>query len=116
MRVLRADFSLCFDAFRPVNDEWIAYTAAVGLALPTTERCVAGPGPAPGVMVAKFWAAKLVQSGEVLFQRTLHVVEEQRFIDHAGWAAFGARAVVGDRHDYGIVELTEVFQKLDQSS
>src|SRR5262245_49759008 len=116
MPVLGAYFTLRFDAFRPVNDERIADTAAVGLALPTAKRRVARPRPAPGVVVTKFWPPKLVQSGEVLFQRSLHVVEEQRFVDHAGRAAFRAGAVVGDRHDDRVVELAEVFQKLDQSS
>src|SRR5215813_6325843 len=114
MAVLRAHFTLRFDPFRPVNNEWIADTAAVGLALPTAKRRVAGPCPAPGVVVTKFWTAKLVQSGQVLFKGSLHVVEEQRFVDHAGWAAFRAGAVVGDRHDNRVVELAEVFQKLDQ--
>src|SRR5262245_62156414 len=41
MRVLRADFTLRFDAFRPVNDEWITDTATVGLTLPTAKRRVA---------------------------------------------------------------------------
>src|SRR5215470_14555952 len=98
MAVLRAHFTLRFDPFRPVNNEWIADTAAVGLALPTAKRRVAGPRPAPGVVVTNLWAAKLVQSGEVLFQRSLHVVEEQRFVDHAGRTALGAGAVVGDCH------------------
>src|SRR5262249_9001580 len=116
MRVLRAHFTLRFDAFWPVNNEWIADTAAVGLALPTPERRVARPRPAPGVVVTKFWPAKLVQSCQILFHRSLHVVEEQRFVDHAGRAAFGAGTVVGDRHYDCVVELAEVFQKLDQSS
>src|SRR5262249_19235870 len=116
MRVLRAYFTLRFDTLRPVDDERIAGTAAVGLALPTAKRRVAGPRPAPGIVVTKLGAAKLVQSSQVLFERSLHVVEEQRFVDHAGRAAFGAGAVVGDRHYDGVVELAEACQKLDQPS
>src|SRR5262249_6716662 len=116
MPVLGAYLTLGFDAFRPVNDEWIADTAAVGLALPAAERRVARPRPAPGVVVTKLRAPKLVQSCQILFHRSLHVVEEQRFVDHAGRAAFGAGTVVGDRHYDCVVELAEAFQKLDQSS
>src|SRR5437660_10396804 len=63
MRVLGAHFTLRFDTFRPMDDARIADTAAISLALPAAERCVAGPCPAPGVVVTKFRAAKLVQSG-----------------------------------------------------
>src|SRR3989442_1564041 len=49
--VLRADFTLCRDAFGPVYDERVADSASVGLALPATERCIARPCPAPGVVV-----------------------------------------------------------------
>src|SRR5262249_38968334 len=116
MRVLHADFSLRFDPFRPVNDEWIADTAAVGLALPTAKRRVPRPRPAPGVAVTKLRTPKLVHSCQILFHPSLHAVAEQRFVDHAGRAAFRAGTVVGDRHYDCVVELAEVFQKLDQSS
>ena len=76
--VLRAHFTLRFNAFGPVNNQWIADTASVGFALPTAERRIARPRPAPGVVVTNFRTAKLVQSGQILFERSLHVVEEQR--------------------------------------
>src|SRR2546421_1836060 len=59
--VLRADFTLCRDAFGPVDDERVTDTAAVGLALPAAEWCIACPGPAPGVVVEGLRPAQLVQ-------------------------------------------------------
>src|SRR5437868_5846273 len=49
--VLRADVAPGLDTFRPMDDEWVADAAAIGLALPAAEGRVAGPGPAPGVVV-----------------------------------------------------------------
>src|SRR5215471_2760313 len=44
------------------------------------------------------------------------VVEELCFVGRAGDAAFDARAVVGDHHDQGVVELTDGAQELDEAA
>ena len=89
MGILRAHFPLCLDALRPVNDERIADPTAIGLALPAAERRIAGERPAPGVVVAVFRPAELVQGGQVLLRRALHVVEEERHEIRAPQAARG---------------------------
>ncbi len=67
--------------FGQVNDEGIADTAAVGLALPAPEGGIASPGPAPGVMVEGIGSAQFVDLFQVLFQRFGDIVEEQVLID-----------------------------------
>ncbi len=99
-----------------MDDERVTHTASVSLAFPAAERSVACPSPAPGVVVAILRAAKLVHGCQVLFQRALHVVKEQRFVDHALRTSLGTGAVIREHHDQGIVELAEHFQKLDQSA
>ena len=51
---------------------------------------------------------------EALLQRLLGVVEELRLVGGAGGAALGARAVVGDHHDDGVVELALRAQEVEQ--
>ncbi len=113
--VLCTHLAFSLDALGPVDDERVADAAAIGLALPAPERRVARPGPAPGVVVAHFRTTELVQSGQVLFQRALYVVEEQRFVNHAGRTAFGAGAVVGEHHNEGVVQFAEVPEELQQA-
>ena len=61
--VLRPDLAARPHPGRPGHDERVARAAAVGLALPAAERCVAGPGPAPRVVVEVVRAADLVDDG-----------------------------------------------------
>ena len=112
--VLRADLALGLDALRPGDDEGIGGAAAIGFALPAAERRVAGVGPAPCVVVEIFRAAEVVDGREVLLEIVGHVVEELAFVDRAGRPALGARAVVGDDHDQGVVVLADVLQERDQ--
>ena len=90
---------LRLDAVRPGDDERVADAAAVGLPLPAPERRVAGPRPAPRVVVEVLRAADLVDDLEAVLERLRGVVEELRLVGGAGRAALGARAVVGDHHD-----------------
>ena len=88
--------------------------AAVGLALPSPERGVAGEGPAPRVVVEVLRPAEVVERGEVLLQVVGHVVEELVLVDRAVRPALGARAVVGDHHDQRVVELADRLQEVEQ--
>src|SRR5208337_434384 len=99
MGVLCAYLTLCFESFGPVHDERVTHAAAVGLAFPAAEWSVACPGPAPGVVVTELRAAKFVHGSQVLFQRALHIVEEQRFVDHTLRPALGTGAVIREHHD-----------------
>ncbi len=114
VRVLRAHLALGLDARRPGDDERVAGAAAVGLALPAPERRVAGPGPAPRVVVEVLGAADLVDDLEALLERLLGVVEELRLVGRPGGAALGAGAVVGDHHDDGVVEQALGAQEVEQ--
>ena len=104
------------DPGRPRDDERVAGAAAVGLALPAPERRVARPGPAPRVVVEGGGAADLVDPREALLERLLRVVEELRLVRRARRPALGARAVVGDDHDEGVVELAELAQEVEQTA
>ena len=90
VRVLRADLALALDLLRPRDDERVAGTATVRLALPAPERCVAGPRPPPRVVVEVLRTADLVDQLQALLQRLLRVVEELRLVRRPGRAALCA--------------------------
>lgn len=112
--VLRAHFASCGHAFRPVDDEWVADTAAVGLPLPTPEWGVASPGPAPRVVVEVLRPADLVDHLQALLERLLGVVEELRFVCSAGGAALCAGPVVGDHHQKRVLEQPVALEEVEQ--
>ena len=114
MGVLRADLAARLDPGRPGDDERVRGAAAVGLALPAPERRVAGPRPAPRIVVEVLRAADLVDDRQALLERLLGVVEELRLVRRPGRAALGARAVVGDDHDDRVVELALLAQEVEQ--
>jgi hypothetical protein len=114
--VLVAQLAAGSDARWPVDHERIADAAAVGLPLPPPERGVAGPRPAPRIVVEVPRAAELVDRDEVLLERLGHEVEEQVLVDRAGRSALGARAGVGDQHDQRVVELAELLEEGDQAA
>src|SRR5438477_159914 len=58
--IVCAHLTLCLDALGPVDDERVADATAIGLALPTAERCIACPGPAPGVVIEGLRPTQLV--------------------------------------------------------
>ena len=109
-----ADLAAGRDAGWPVHQERVARAAAVGLALPAAERRVAGPGPAPRVVVEGVGPAELVDLGQAVLQRLRGVVEELRLVGGAGRPALGARPVVGDHHDQGVVQLAGLAQEVQQ--
>ena len=114
VRELRTDLARILDALRPVNDEGIGDAAAIGLALPSLERRVAGVRPSPGVVIEIFRAAEFVDRRQILLQIVGHVVEELVLVDRPVRSAFGTRAVVGNEHDQRIVEFAHLFEEIDQ--
>src|SRR5215469_4789458 len=103
MAILCANLALGLDAIWPDDHEWIGGTAAVGFALPATKRRVAGVRPAPRIMIEVLRPAQIVYCSQVLLQVVRHIVKEFSFIHRAVRAALGARAIVRDHHDQGIV-------------
>src|SRR5215472_5310354 len=99
MAILRAYLALRLDALGPAHDEGIGHAAAIGFTLPATERCVAGMGPAPCIVIEMFRPAELVDHGKILLEIIGHVIEELVLVDRAGRPTLGAGAVVGDQHD-----------------
>src|SRR5260221_7216023 len=81
--ILRAHLTLCLDATGPVDDERVADAATIGLAFPAAEGCVAGPGPAPWVVVEGLRPTQLVQLLQALLERLGCVVEELQLIGRA---------------------------------
>ena len=114
VRVLLADLAARGDACGPVHEERVARAAAVGFPLPAAERRVAGPGPAPRVVVERGRPAELVDLGQAVLQRLGGVVEELGLVGGAGGPALGARTVVGDHHDQRVVQLAGLAQELQQ--
>ena len=105
---------LAADALRPGDDERVGGAAAVGLPLPPPERRVAGPRPAPRVVVEGRRAADLVDAREAVLEGLRGVVEELRLVGGAGRAALGAGAVVGDHHDDGVVQVAALAEEVQQ--
>src|SRR5207249_3861004 len=115
-RVLRAHLALRPDPLRPVNDERIADTTAIGLSLPAAEWCVPSKGPAPGVVVEVLRPAYILKTRQVPFERIRHVVEELVLVDRSGWSALGAGAVVRNEHNKRVVPLTDTLQEVEQTA
>src|SRR5215471_17250123 len=109
MTILGAYLSFGLNAFRPKDYEGIGSAATVGFAFPAPEWRVAGVRPTPGVVIEVFRAAKVVYRREVLLQVIGHIVEELALVHRAVRAAFGARAIVRNHHDQGVVVLTHVL-------
>ena len=65
--ILRADFALGLDAFRPDYHERVGCPPAIGLPLPATEWGVAGVGPAPGIVIEILRAAEIFDCRKILF-------------------------------------------------
>ena len=113
--ILRPHFAARLDALGPGDDARVGGAAPVGLALPAAEGRVAGVGPAPGIVVVGLDAAQLVEHLEVVFERFLHIVEEEHLVERADRTALGAGAVVGDDHDQGVVQLADLFQEVEDA-
>ena len=79
--VLLAHLAPSLDAFRPGDDEWVGRATAVSLPLPAAEGRVAGPGPAPGVVIVALRATQLVDLCQVVVERLRDVVEEEHLVD-----------------------------------
>ena len=113
--VVLAHLAARLDALGPGHDARVGGAAPVGLALPAAEGRVAGVGPAPGVVVEGLDAAQLVDHLEVIFQRFLHIVEEEHLVERAHRPALGAGAVVGDDDDQRVVQLADLFQEIEDA-
>ena len=92
----------------------IGDAAFVHLALPALERRVARHRPAPRVVVVRGGAADLVDAGPQLAAPGGRAVHQPTVVDRSLRSAFGARTVVGDRDDHGVVEVAGVGEELEQ--
>jgi hypothetical protein len=68
------------DARGPVHDQRRPYATEPRVALPQAQRCVAGPGPSPGVVVVRAVSAEVVDAREVLVQIFVETVDEAVFV------------------------------------
>ena len=104
------------DARGPVHDQRRAHATEPRVALPQAQRRVAGPRPAPGVVVVRAVAAEVVDAREVLVEVFVETVHEAVFVDRSVRTALGARPVVGDEADQRVVEQVVGAQVLDHAS
>src|SRR5436305_222811 len=70
----RPDLALGLDALGPVDDERVRGAAPVGLPLPPPERRVAGPRPAPRIVVEGLGTTDLVDAREAVLEGLRGVV------------------------------------------
>ena len=113
MVVLVAHLTMALDPFRPVDQKRIADAAVIAIALPHLERRVEGHRPAGGVMVVRQRATQHIQVVEVLLQAIGNAVEKLIFVDRAGRSTLTTGAVIGDHYYKGVVELSRLFQEVD---
>ena len=116
MGVLVADLPASGDPGRPGHDEGIGGTAAVDLALPAPEGRVAGPRPAPRVVVVGRRSAQVVDALEVLGEVLRHHVEEEHLVERAGRTALGGGPVVGDDHDERVVQHPDLLEGVEHAA
>ena len=114
VRVLRADLAARLDTLGPTDDERVADAAPVGLALPATERRVAGIRPAPREVIENLRPADLVDGRQVLFDRVRDVVEKLALVHRSVRPALRAGTVVRDQHDQRVLVLAEVLEELNE--
>ena len=108
VHVLVTRLAIGSDAGGPMHDERIGDTALVRVALEALERRVAGPRPAPGVVVVGVRSTEVVDPAQVLVEALGHEVEEVLLVERALRATFGRCAVVTHHEDDGVVELAEL--------
>src|SRR5205823_12436056 len=113
MMVLVAYLALTLDPLRPGHDQRVTNAAVIAIALPHLERRIERHRPAGGVMVVRQRTAQHIQVLEVLLQTVGNAVEKLIFVDRAGRSTLTAGAVIGDHYYKGIVELTRLFQEVD---
>src|SRR5205814_8147983 len=92
---------------RPVGDQWRAHATQPREALPQTQRGVARPCPAPGIVVVRAKAAELVHTIDRRRQIILQVVGEAVLVEGPERTTFSTRAVVGNQKHQRVLEEAE---------
>ena len=100
------------DPVGPAHDQRRPRAAEPRVPLPEPERGVAGPGPAPRVVVVEAVAAELLALVEHVAHRLLGPQRERVLVERAVRATLGARAVVGHDHDQGVLAQAELLHGL----
>ena len=103
------------DAGRPVEDERIGHAPFVGVALESLQRRVAGPGPAPRVVVVGLGCAEVVDPSQVLLEALGDEVEEVLLVERPLRTALGRCAVVAHDDDDGVLGLTELLNEVEDA-
>ena len=115
---LAADLTLAFHAVRPVHDRPVARAAPVrGDLLGPLIRRAERVRPADGVVVIGLGRAEIVDLAKQEFGRLdpRHAVERRHLVEAAVDRALRRGAVVADDEvDQGVVEDSEVFERVDQ--
>ena len=101
---------------RPVDDQRVAHTAAVGVLLVPLERRVADLRPAPGNVGVALWTADVIEPLHRLVDIFDHAVEPPHLVENAGRTAFLAGAVVRHDDEERIVEAVDFLQESHQST
>ena len=100
---------------RPMEDERVGHAALVGIALESLQRRVAGPGPAPRVVVVGPRSAEIVDPLEILLQALGDEVEEVLLVERPLRPTLGRRAVVAHDDDDGVLGLVELLNEVEDA-
>src|ERR1700722_3936755 len=115
MHVLMTRTAFGAEARRPVENEWISDATFVGIALESLQRCVAGPGPSPRVVVVGLRCAEVVNSFEVLLNALGNEVEEVLLVERPLRTPLCRCAVVTHHDDNGVVRLVELLNDVEDA-
>ena len=113
VHVLAAHLAPGVDPSRPRDDERIGDAALVDLALPATERRVAGHRPAPRIVVVCRRSADLVDAGDGLLDGTAGEVPRARIVDRPVLPALRRRPVVREGEHERVVEPPDLFEEVE---
>jgi hypothetical protein len=104
----------------PSSGDWSNPRMVVGGSMPSASRTVGTMSMACAYCVRispraamPVGQASTKGSVEVVVEALGHVVEEQHLVERAGGPALGGGAVVGDDHDQGVVELADLFERVE---
>ena len=107
MNVLMTSFTRSSDAFWPMHNHWVAHATLIGIAFESLEWRIAGPCPAPRIVVVGMLRTDVVNVLQVFFKTLGNKVVEVLLVVAAGGATFCRCTVVAhDDHD-GVVEFAQ---------
>ena len=81
VQILRSHFAFGGKLLRPVHDQRVGNATFVSFSLPSLERRVTCPGPAPRIMIVCLRRAKQINSFDVFFETFRNEIEIKHFVE-----------------------------------